>query len=192
MHRKIGIAAVALVGLATSAQANTTRFFTGMDCLGHTAVDSWIGRFTEACFNFAQMSAFDASTGLCGPDVIASFPIIANTSDTVDYESITVNYTSSNTVERISCQALAMNSSGSVFSSPSQDSLLASNLTTPATGSITWTGATLPNAGTAITAVRSQAIFCSIPSRYVLVGGVCTPASTFTGIVNYAVETVQP
>jgi len=192
MYRKMGIAVMTLAGLAASAQANTTRFFSGSSCLAHLPADNdFLARLTEGCFDNRLISQPDANG--CAPDMVVALPISGNTSDTVDLESITVNYTNSNVTERISCQALVMNAAGTVFSTPSQVSPLAPSYATPATGSLTWSGSTLPSSGNAITGVRTQTIFCTVPSLFsVDFQFGCRGASSFSGIINYAVETVQP
>lgn len=194
MYRKIGIAAMTLVGLATAAQANTTRFFPAADCGAHTpADDPFLGRFAEGCFNLGIGTTINPATGECSPSVIPILPILGNLSSTVDLESLTVGYTNSSNVQRISCQATVLTTAGTVFASASLDSALASNLTTPATGSLVFTGANLPNNGNSITGVRTQLIGCSVPSRTVNVSGTgCALAATSSAVVDYAVETVNP
>jgi hypothetical protein len=199
MYNKMSIAAMTLVGLAASAQANTVRFFSATDCSGNVDGDNSImARFKEGCFNYYQGPQVpNAGTGLCGPLAIAVLPIIGNNSDTVDYDTLTVNYVNSNIGATINCTAFAVNSAGTAFASTTKSSMFASFPLVPVTGALTWTGSDLPNGGNAIAGVRTQTIFCSIPSRHALVfldpaPGLCASSSSFSAVINYVVDTVQP
>lgn len=198
MYRKMGIAAMTLAGLAgpgASAQANTVRFFSATDCTGNTPADNNIlARFKEGCFNyFLGPPLYDFSTNLCGPAATVVLPIIGNTSDSVDFDTITVNYVNGSLTEPISCTAFAVNSSGTVFASATKSSLFASSLTTSVTGAITWTGSSLPSAGNAIPGARIQTILCSVPSRYPqMFDGSCFVSSFFSELTSYVVDTVRP
>jgi hypothetical protein len=195
MYGRMGIVAMTLAGLAVSAQASTKRFFSATGCTGNTPADNGIlARFKEGCFNyFLGPPSYDFSTNLCGPDAVVALPIIGNNSDTVDFNTITVNYVNGSLTEPISCTAFVMNSAGTVFASSTQNSLFASSLTTSVSGAITWTGSSLPNAGSAISSVRTQTIFCTVPSRYPqMFEGSCFTSTFLSAITNYQADTVQP
>jgi hypothetical protein len=198
MYGKMGIAAMTLaglIGLVAPAQANTKRFFSATDCTGNTSGDnSILARFKEGCFNdFLGPPSYNFSTNLCGPDAMVVLPIIGNNSDTVDFDGITVNYVNGSLTEPISCTAFVVNSSGTTYASSSQNSLFASSLSTSVSGAISWTGSSLPNAGSSITGARTQSIFCNVPSRYPqMFEGSCFTSSFFSALTSYVVDTVQP
>jgi hypothetical protein len=198
MYGKMSIAAMTLAGLAglgVSAQANTTRFFSATDCAGNTPADSSIlGRFREGCFNyFLGPPEYNFWTNLCGPDAVVVLPIIGNTSDTVDFDTITVNYVNGSLTEAISCTAFVVNASGTLYASSTKSSLAASSLTTSVSGAFTWTGSSLPNAGSAIPGARIQNIVCSVPSRYPqMYDGSCFTSTFLSALTSYSVDTVQP
>jgi len=198
MYGKMGIVAMTLaglMGLTAPAQANTKRFFSATGCTGNTAGDSTIlARFKEGCFNyFLGPPSYNFSTNLCGPDAMAVLSIAGNNSDTVDFDTITVNYVNGSLTEPISCTAFVVNASRTTYASSSQNSLFASSLSTSVSGAISWTGSSLPNAGSSIASVRTQSIFCNVPSRYPqMFDGSCFTSSFFSALTSYVVDTVQP
>ena len=195
MYSKMGIATMALVGLVAPAQANTTRFFSAADCLANASADnSMLARLADGCYNYyTGIGGFNPSTGRCGPAMSVALPITGNTSDTVDFDAITVNYTSGNSSESIDCTAFVVNSAGTTYATGTKSSTLPFGLTNQATGAITWTGTSLPNAGNAISNARSETIFCTVPTRWTLYPeDECFLATFFSVITNYVVETVQP
>jgi hypothetical protein len=193
MYTKMSLVVVALVSMTAPVRANTTRFFSATDCTGNTSVDnSILARFKEGCFNYYQGPAvYDDDTQSCGPRVIAVLPIIGNNNDTVDFDTIVVNYTNGSVLENISCTIFVQNSAGTVYASSSLNSALAPSGTVPVIGALTWTGASLPNGGSSISNVQTQTIFCTIPSKFMGLDGSCFLAG-FSHITNYVVDTAQP
>lgn len=197
-YHSTSLLALALTGAAGSAEANTTRFSSATGCVGNTSADTNIlAIFKEGCFNFFQgpfSSLPNPLTNLCAPSAIVALPINGNNSDTVDFDAITVNYTNGSTTESISCQTFVVNASGTVFQSSALRATLAG--LTPANGSLTWTGTTLPNSGNAISNVRIQTIFCILPPKIASEdhgdnGSECA-VENYSLIKNYSVNTVQP
>ena len=62
--------------------------------------------------------------------------------------------------------------------------------TIPVRGTLTWTGASLPNAGNNIANVRTQTIYCDLPGKIFQIGDNCFGVTNFSGVTSYSVNTV--
>ena len=191
MFAKSYVTLIVLTAITTSVYANTTRFFSATSCLASQPVDNdVIGRVKEGCTNAFPGPPDFLFAPDCAPDANVVLPITGNTNAAVNYDAITVNYVNNNQGAIITCTVQVMNDAGTVFSSTSLSSGVASS--TPLSGTLSWTGASLPNGGAAIANVRTQSIFCSIPAKFFGVSDNCFGTLGQSFITSYTVNTVQP
>lgn len=191
MFAKSCVTIAVLVAISTSVYANTTRFFSATSCLGSQPADSdVIGRVKEGCTNAFPGPPDFLFAPFCAPDAHVVLPITGNTNATVNYDAITVSYVNSNQGAVITCTVQVQNDVGTVFSSTSLSSAFPTS--TPIGGTLSWTGAALPNGGAAIANVRTQSIFCTIPAKFFGVSDNCFSALGQSFITSYSVNTVQP
>ena len=138
---------------ATAAAADVTYYS------GHECQPPDIGGITydyRGCLNNTTSAA-----PYCGRHVSVSLPISGNASDTVDLNALEVFVHDPNIYSEIVCTPMIVTASGSIF----VGAFRGSGDATVGHTSIAWSGSALPNAGAAITGVRSFHIGCGIPPR---------------------------
>jgi hypothetical protein len=189
MQHKVRLVTTAIIlTVAPLSYANTTRFFSATNCNGRTAADNdLVTRFAEGCFS---IYAGPGDIFTCSRFVTVALPITGNNSANVNFDSVTVNFVEASQAESISCTIFVANSTGTMFMSSTLSTVVSGSPTVPVRGTLTWTGASLPNAGNSIANVRTQTIYCDLPGKIFQFGDSCFGVTNFSGVTSYSVNTV--
>ena len=175
MFRYVILALIILFVLPTSAFANTTYTFSGQMCQPDYNDEVAWEYSSNGSLNNSSTNSYDI-TGWC--------PVGGIESTTVNLENAYVYYLDQQSEAEISCTMYVRNSTGTIY----QSSSLGSGVANTGYGTITFTGAALPNAGGSISNVRTYAFYCTIPSRNRLDGS--NESNSY--LRGYAVEQVSP
>lgn len=161
------------------AHANTVRHYTGTECDGiEPAYSNVLSRYNQGCLN-------TRAVGVCGSAGVV-LPISGNSSDTVNYDDVRLGYFDGNTLEDVECQIGVRQSGGTIFTS----AVLGSAGT--GAGTLTWTGAALPNAGGNITGATVQHVYCYIPAEWADdIDSGCIDAGSRSEVRSYRVDAVN-
>lgn len=166
---------VAVLSVLVSSAMATTTYFDGTSCQDYSYQE--VGALLRGDGGCTVVYAsVNASPDVCGRTAAVIFPVSGNTTDTVNYDFIYMDYVDGRqhvgaTQDHIDCYLNVIDSAGTSHAS---QILSSSN----GAGTFQWGGmgfGTLPGMGNNITGTRQQHFVCHIPSSYYTVGSTCVP-----------------